>query len=146
MESPSSPSCLCSNIAFFFIFIFYGSIAGIQYYMSYRCANRMIHNFQRVYSIHSYYKALAIFPMSYNISLQFAFFFIYFLLEHSCWCCCVYYCLLEAACPDTLFQTAISLPWFLLGYFSFCFFSYESSILFNYLLCLLLCLCFLHMT
>ena len=82
---------------------------------------------------------MAIFPLLYNISLQFACFFIYFLLEYHCWCCCVRYCLLEAACPDTLFQTVISLPWFPLGYFSFCFFSSDSSILFRLIIYYVYC-------
>ena len=52
-----------------FLFFVFLNIVDLQYYMCQVC-NIVVHNFQRLYSIYSYYKILAIFPVLYNISLQ----------------------------------------------------------------------------
>ena len=43
-------------------------MVAVQYYML-QVYNTVIHNFQRLYSIYSYYKIWALFPLLYSISL-----------------------------------------------------------------------------
>ena len=60
----SSPHPTIRNTALNFKYSCYTILYKLKVY------NRVIHSFSRLYSIYSYYKAVSIFPLLYNISLQ----------------------------------------------------------------------------
>ena len=114
-----TPSISTQVISFLFCFLLWYSCHTIlskfqMYYI-------VIHNFQRLYSIYSYYKTLAIFPVPYNIPLYWQ--LIYFI--HSSLYLLIPYLYL-ASTPSlsplvttSLFSISVSL--YLLGYSLVCF-------------------------